>query len=130
LTPADCCPVASDSQNASSLEFGISSSSLHLSCIHHAKLVRYGVLLAQQVEDVIIACIPTDSPPSEQSSIRDEKDRRQAMAQYGSYGFAGKPVSSPSARTKMARRHIASTNFITLFILGLVADGSAASKSV
>jgi hypothetical protein len=52
--------------------------------MHHAKLVRYGVLLAQQVEDVMIACIPTDSPPPEQSSIRDEKDRRQAIAQYGS----------------------------------------------
>jgi hypothetical protein len=84
LTPADCCPVASVSQNLSSFEFGMLSSTLHFWCIHHARLVRYGVSLAQQAEDVITACMPTCSPPPEQASMRDEKDRKQDMAQYGS----------------------------------------------
>jgi hypothetical protein len=98
--------------------------------MHHARLVRYGVLLAQQVDDVMIACIPTVSPPSEHSSMRDERERKQDMAQYGSYGFAGNPVSSPSAKTETVCRLVANTNLSTLFILRLVADRSAVSKSV
>jgi hypothetical protein len=78
----------------------------------------------------MIACIPTVSPPPEQSSLRDDRDRRQDMAQYGSYGFAENPVSPPSARTERVCRHVASIYPKTLFILRIVADRSAVSRSV
>jgi hypothetical protein len=46
--------------------------------------VRYAVSLAQQEDEVIMACIPTISPPLEQASIKDENERKQVMAQNGS----------------------------------------------
>jgi hypothetical protein len=65
------------------------------------------VLLAQQDEDVDIVIIP-NVPTSlilEQLNIKEYKERKQDIAQYGSYGLAGNPVSSPVLATIFANKH-------------------------